>query len=154
MIALPCDVLCTHFTRYDCVFSLFTKYCPVLVNALRSGDPHSRSQLGEYLDCQARSQSRSDSAKLDFTLIAQARLLIDRANTHRVETWILSYETSDPYSQRRSLCNRCMLRRNLRAIREQDYFFEVSFAEALIPTYGLLRSGRLRLSVIEPAILS
>jgi hypothetical protein len=75
----------------------------LLADALRKGDYRSRMALREFFDVPVVSQRALHAAGLDLTLIQEARLLINGGNAQRVENWILSYETSAPYSSGRSL---------------------------------------------------
>jgi len=74
----------------------------LLVDALRDEDTLCLSALNDFFGLPAVRPNPA-ATQFDLGLVQRARLFIDGANAHRVETWILSYETSAPGSDRRLL---------------------------------------------------
>src|SRR5262249_48606701 len=74
----------------------------LLIGAICNEDGISLSALNDFFGLPVL-KSDSQARRFEFGLVQRARLLIDGANAHRVETWISSYETSEPGSTRHSL---------------------------------------------------
>jgi len=85
--------------------SVVNEVSTLLINALREGDGDSRSALRQFfgLPMMSQPQSQSHGAEIDRVLISRVRLFINGTNANCLQTWITSYETSAPYSQRRSI---------------------------------------------------
>jgi hypothetical protein len=81
--------------------SMLHEVTQLLVNALRDEDDRSRSALGEFFNLPVSTET--ETTQLGLGLVQRARLLIDGPTANRVQTWIVSYERSEPDSQRRSL---------------------------------------------------
>jgi len=74
----------------------------LLVDALCNDDDRSLSALNEFFGLPApKRKSEPNAFELDF--VPRARLFIDGANAHRVETWISLCEMSEPGSKQRIL---------------------------------------------------
>jgi hypothetical protein len=74
----------------------------LLVDALRNEDDVSLSALSDFFGLPVPPRNPA-ATRLGLDLVQRARLFINDENAHRVETWILSYETSEPGSRRRLL---------------------------------------------------
>src|SRR5262245_9556957 len=72
----------------------------LLVLALSNKNERSLSALNHFFGLPVIKQD-SEIAQCDTGLVQRARLFIDGKNAHRVETWILNYERSEPDSKRR-----------------------------------------------------
>jgi len=83
--------------------SVVNEVSTLLINALREGDGDSRSALRQFFGLPMMSQPQSHGAEIDRVLISRVRLFINGTNANCLQTWITSYETSAPYSQRRSI---------------------------------------------------
>jgi hypothetical protein len=74
----------------------------LLIDALCDEDHRSLSALSDFFGLPAVGPN-PPTAHFELGLVQRARLLIDGENAHRVESWILSYETSELGSDRRLL---------------------------------------------------
>ena len=74
----------------------------LLVDALCNKDNFSLSALNDFFGLPGLTRNPV-ATQFGLGLVERARLFIDGANAHRVETWIVSYETSEPGSDRRLL---------------------------------------------------